>query len=369
MAKIEKKISLGRDANGKLVRRNVRGNTKAEVERKAFEMRQKWLEKAAAPNRGMTFITFARHWFNTAKALRSINTRAMYSNVIEKHLEPAFHDLYFDEITLTDLQLMINRKAGSPETCKKIKLTLSQIYAAALEEGYPANVNISKLVLPVVQKKEKRALTEEEKNALFEAKDLTDEQRAFVLTLYYTGLRREEALALVPSAFDFKKKTVTVSQTLVYDKGAPVIVRTAKSSASLRSIFLPDKYIEAVYGYVRGCSGLIFPMPSQPDRPMSQSSYTKFWQGIQRGLLPYAPTASELTAHIFRHNYATQLYYSGITVKMAAKLMGHSNTNMIMRIYAHLDEERELPAEKLNQIFSSKNGMSPSCPHENEENQ
>ena len=197
---IEKKITLGRDAEGKLIRRNVRGKTKAEVEKKAFEMRQKWLEKATAPNRGMTFITFARHWFNTAKALRSINTRAMYSNVIEKHLEPQFHDLYFDEITLTDLQLMINRKAGSPETCKKIKLTLSQIYAAALEEGYPANVNISKLVLPVVQKKEKRALTEEEKNALFEAKDLTDEQRAFVLTLYYTGLRREEALALAKKA-------------------------------------------------------------------------------------------------------------------------------------------------------------------------
>ena len=46
---IEKKITLGRDAEGKLIRRNVRGKTKAEVEKKAFEMRQKWLEKSNRP--------------------------------------------------------------------------------------------------------------------------------------------------------------------------------------------------------------------------------------------------------------------------------------------------------------------------------
>lgn len=31
---IEKKITLGRDAEGKLIRRNVRGKTKAEVEKR-----------------------------------------------------------------------------------------------------------------------------------------------------------------------------------------------------------------------------------------------------------------------------------------------------------------------------------------------
>ena len=353
MPRYEKKISLGRDENGKLIRRNVRGNTKAEVERKTFEMRQKWLEKNARMASGMTFATYCRHWFNTTKALRSINTRAMYNNIIEKHLIPSFPDLYFDEISLSDLQLMINDRSAHPETCRKIKLTLKQIYDAAKEDKYPVDINISKLVLPQEQQKEKRALTDQEKKALFEpSTPFTEEQRAFVYTLYYTGMRREEALALTPAAFDFKNHCVMVSQTLVFDAGSPVIRKAAKSSASLRTIHMPQKYVESIREYVERQTGLVFPMPSDPTRPMTLSSYTKFWQGIQKSMVPFAPEASELTAHIFRHNYATQLYYSGITVKMAAKLMGHANTNMIMRIYAHLDESKELSAEKLDQVFT-----------------
>lgn len=122
---IEKKITLGRDAEGKLIRRNVRGYTKAEVEKKAFEMRQKWLEKSGEPDNRMTFLTYARHWFNTAKALRSENTRAMYETVIEKHLID-FGDQFFDKISLSDFQLFINKRADRPETCKKTRLTLKQ---------------------------------------------------------------------------------------------------------------------------------------------------------------------------------------------------------------------------------------------------
>ena len=42
------------------------------------------------------------------------------------------------------------------------------------------------------------------------------------------------------------------------------------------------------------------------------------------------------------------LYYSGISLKKAAQLMGHSNTKMIMEVYSHLDDEKENAAEKIN---------------------
>lgn len=57
---------------------------------------------------------------------------------------------------------------------------------------------------------------------------------------------------------------------------------------------------------------------------------------------------TDLTAHIFRHNYATMLYYSGISIKKAAALMGHTDTKMIMQVYAHLDDEKEQTSEKIN---------------------
>lgn len=75
------------------------------------------------------------------------------------------------------------------------------------------------------------------------------------------------------------------------------------------------------------------------------------WQRIVRKM-NYAVTSEKetligaepitgLTAHIFRHNYCTMLYYSGISQKKAVELMGHSDIKMIMEVYAHLDEKND----------------------------
>ena len=55
-----------------------------------------------------------------------------------------------------------------------------------------------------------------------------------------------------------------------------------------------------------------------------------------------------LTGHIFRHNYATMLYYSGISEIKAVELMGHADGKMIREIYAHLQEERENTVDRLD---------------------
>lgn len=346
---IEKKITLGRDAEGKLIRRNVRGHSKAEIEKKTFEMRQKWLMKSGRPDNEMSFITYARHWYQTTKSMKSISTRKMYENVIEKHLAPALGDLYFDEISLSDLQGILNKNFDKYETCNKIRLTLRQLYEAAMDDDMfmKKAANVKKLVIPNKTKTERRAFTDEERKAILEA-DFTDRQRAFVWTLYYTGVRREEALALTASAFDFENKTVTISQTLVLDGNNAIIVQSAKSSHSLRDILLPDKYIDAIRDYVKSKEGLIFDMPRTPGAPMTDTSFRRFWQTISAKLIAIAPTAAELTPHYFRHDYATRLYYSGITMKMAAKILGHADTTMIMKIYAHLDEQKENVLERLN---------------------
>ena len=44
---------------------------------------------------------------------------------------------------------------------------------------------------------------------------------------------------------------------------------------------------------------------------------------------------SKLTAHIFRHNYATTLYYSDVSIKQAAKLMG---SIIIKRILSFIEK-------------------------------
>ena len=66
---------------------------------------------------------------------------------------------------------------------------------------------------------------------------------------------------------------------------------------------------------------------------------------------PKAPPApSKLTPHIFRHNYCTMLYYAGVDVKEAQRLMGHSSIKITLEIYTHLAAGGESTRQKLNAI-------------------
>ena len=348
----EKKVTLGRDENGMPIRKSITGRTIAELNERIEQAKQNFM-KVYGGHDSILFETYARRWLATAKAVKSLNTRNMYENAIEKHIIPEIGDRHFDEITLSDLQKIINDRAEKYETCNKIRLTLRQIFSAAIDEGIKTNVKAAKLVLPPKKVNEKRPLTKEETDAIFKA-DFTDEQRIFVHMLYYTGIRREEALALTAKDLDFENKKISIRKTIIFDHNDPVLVQMTKTSASTRKVHIPTEFLQELASYSEDKNILFTPPRFKRDEYMSLSSYVKFWNGIIKKLLPLAPSAETLTAHIFRHNYATMLSYSGISIKKAAQIMGHSNTQMIMQIYAHLDEDRERTAEKLDSIFSTK---------------
>ncbi len=63
-------------------------------------------------------------------------------------------------------------------------------------------IRIDKLPTYKAKPAEKRALSDEEKKALF-SMGLTEKESFFILSPYNTGLRREEAIALTCDAFDY----------------------------------------------------------------------------------------------------------------------------------------------------------------------
>lgn len=102
-------------------------------------------------------------------------------------------------------------------------------------------------------------------------------------------------------------------------------------------------------------------------QPYSKSYFYVAWKRIVKALNAAVATdsvpepISGLTSRVFRYNYATILYYSGITLKKAVELMGHADEKMILRVYAQLDEEREDTKAKLSGI---RPGMERGCSRE-----
>jgi len=62
--------------------------------------------------------------------------------------------------------------------------------------------------------------------------------------------------------------------------------------------------------------------------------------------------ADDITPHLFRHTYATMLYYADADIKTAQYLLGHASIQMTMEIYTHLDAENNITAvDKINNFL------------------
>ena len=60
----------------------------------------------------------------------------------------------------------------------------------------------------------------------------------------------------------------------------------------------------------------------------------------------------DIRPHDLRHSFCEWCITNGIDVKTVSNWMGHSDQKMIMRVYDHVTEKREMSAaEKLNKLF------------------
>ena len=80
----------------------------------------------------------------------------------------------------------------------------------------------------------------------------------------------------------------------------------------------------------------------------------KMWESIVKkinlaaGGTEHVRAVTGLTAHVFRHNYCTQLCYQipKISIKKIAQLLGDTE-KMVMEVYNHIIEEQENPSEAI----------------------
>ena len=71
-------------------------------------------------------------------------------------------------------------------------------------------------------------------------------------------------------------------------------------------------------------------------------------------LIPPYPVAPDLVPYCLRHTYCTNLARKKIDIRMAQKLMGHSDISLTANIYTNLDESDILDVAKiLNQSTAS----------------
>ena len=241
-------------------------------------------------------------------------------------------------------QTAINDAEGHPRIQQQIKLTIKQVMRSAVRDKlYPANLfeELEEAMEPVKYRPaEKRPLTDNERKALFAA-DLSTMDRCFVDILYGCGLRRGEALALTRFDVDLKNRTINVNKAIEFIGEKPAL-KDPKSNNGFRTVPIPPSVFPAIENHVRGLRGTqLFTIRS--GGMMTKSGYRRMWERIIKGM----QNASEepivgLTAHIFRHNYCSNLCYQipRISIKKIAELLGDSE-KMVLNVYNHIVLEKE----------------------------
>lgn len=358
---------VGYTDDGKPKRKTLYGRTIMELDKKVAEFKSLQNKGIVINDEGMTVEQWGIKWLKLYKSAKEYNTYAMYLNALNSHIIPEIGGIRLSALKSHHIQEMLNDiiSVGHYRTAEIVRLTIKQIIQQAIINEYIYKDVSLKVSLPQSQKKEKRSLSNEEK-AILEKTKLTQRERVFVDLLYYTGVRRGEALALTVKDIDFKNRRLIINKNLVIKDGESHLKNSPKTNAGNRSIPLPAKLLSELQEYIAHTKNIyLFTMKS--GEPMTKSSFRRFWYNIldkmnvaaggdefSRSDTAIRLIAKDVTPHIFRHTYATNLYYAGIDVKTAQRLLGHSSIQVTLEIYTHLDAEVSISntEDKLNSYFA-----------------
>ena len=339
--------------DGKPIRRYVYGKTKKEAEEKARKVRN-LLDYGIALGKDPTIEELGQAWLDAVKKPRVL-PQTLYNyqkwlSVLNKHLG----GVKVRQLTvrhIEDLQAALLAEGHVATYNHLLQALRSMLNYAIRHDMIARNVTNGIVKLADAPKHEKRAFTPIELRALLNA-PLTPEDRCLVDLLLYTGIRIGEALALTTADIDLARQEVNINKTLVPSREEPQ--GFTKTDAGLRSVPLPDVFVERNSAYISSKAPVEPVFRGRGGRHMTHvTAYRKLQDVAEIAFSGSIPDG--FSAHMFRHNYASQLYDSGIMrddIKAAQYLLGHTDVKTTLDVYTHF-QAASIDRERLNRYFTA----------------
>lgn len=167
---------------------------------------------------------------------------------------------------------------------------------------------------------------------------MPERYRALVTFAAGTGLRQGECFGLTLDRVDFLRRQVKVDRQLVLMPGVGPTLGPPKTTASYRTVPLPDAVLEALSahlgGYPVGEEGFVF--TSGRGEPISRTRFSDGWRPAVR-----SAGCPGTTFHHLRHFYASLLIRHGESVKVVQSRLGHASAAETLDTYSHLWPDSE----------------------------
>ena len=231
---------------------------------------------------------------------------------------------------------------------------------------------------------EKTALTDKQVEVLLDALKET-RTHLFCMIALYAGLRREEILALKWDCIELDNvPRIEVKRALRHERNKAVISDQLKTKAARRTVPIPNLLVIELRK-AKDLSSSEYVFANRTGGPLSYTQFRHLWhtvesrsvgertyykytdgkkvqftvkaeKGMRAKCRKYSYTIDfEVTPHLLRHTYITNLLLAGTDIKTVQYLAGHEKSKTTLDIYAHLTYNRpEDIIDKVNCAFQNK---------------
>lgn len=310
--------------------------------------REKAAQEAAEAAKLKTVRQYADGVFMpTKEATFSENARSSYRMFLDKHILPVLGDVLLVELSPAMIQKLLvdfQRAGYSHATAVKLYNILNGIFEMAfLDDSIPMNPML-KVKRPAPRKDEQ---PQEESDKAYTVQELAYilscaaqeplQWQTYISLAADTGLRRGECCGLQWSDIDFKAGTVTVRRNLQYTAAAGVYA-TSPKNGKVRVVDVGPETL-ALLKQLR---------EKQSQACISKWCFTQ--EGTAEPMHPQSPTryfkkfgqrynVKDFHPHKLRHSSASISLTHGADIVSVSERLGHSDTAVTLRMYAHANEE------------------------------
>lgn len=278
------------------------------------------------------FADFAEQWFLEMSPQWRRLHRSCVREVLNKNLLPTFGKSPVGDVTKADVLAFRAQVAQLPgrkgtlgnARINKIMCFLRQILNEAVDrfEVTPAFRGVK----PLKQKKtDVQPFSLDEVNRILEA--VRVDYRNYLAVRFFTGMRTGEINGLQWKYVDLERNLILVRETVV----AGEVEDDAKTQSSVRDIPMQPMVREAILAQQRARDPAVpWVFPSREGGPIDAHNFTnRVWYPLLRYL-----ELEKRRPYQTRHTAATLMLASGENPEWIARTLGHSNTDMLFRVYS-----------------------------------
>ena len=186
-----------------------------------------------------------------------------------------------------------------------------------------------------------------------------------VYILFHTGMRISEFCGLTLKDIDLENNIINIDHQLQRTTQMEYIIVPTKTNAGTRKLPITDDVAQMFRGIIEdrpklsikeksvdGYRGFLF--LDQDGMPLVAMHWEhRFNNMVSRYNSIYKAQLPNITPHVCRHTYCTNMARAGMSPKTLQYLMGHSDISITMNTYTHLglDDAKEemIRMEELNQ--------------------